>query len=393
MVLKGVRILDMSQMLSGPYCTLLMADMGAEVIKVEMPGSGDRIRQMGPHFVNGDSAYFIACNRNKKSVTLNLKHPEGKKVFYELVKHADIVFDNFRPGKMAKLGADHESLKKINPKIITCSISAYGRNGPLKDQPAFDLSLQAISGAMSICGEPGRVPVRMGIPMGDLGGAMLAAYSMCAALYKREVTGEGCDVDISLFDAMVSLLTYVAEYYFVGGVVPGLIGSGHMSVVPYRAYRTRDIHIVVAVFTDKFWSNFCKVLGLEELIEDPRFSNNNLRSENRDELNPILEEAFLKRTGDEWIEALMKAGVPCAPINDLERLFKDPQTLARKMVVEAPHPTQGSIKMLGNPIKVEGREDTFRMSPKLGEHNEEVLKGWLGYDDDRISKLKEDKVI
>jgi crotonobetainyl-CoA:carnitine CoA-transferase CaiB-like acyl-CoA transferase len=166
-----------------------------------------------------------------------------------------------------------------------------------------------------------------------------------------------------------------------------------MSVVPYRAYRTKDIHIVVAVFTDRFWANFCKVLGLEELIDDPRFENNNLRSENRGELNPILEEAFLKRTGDEWIEALMKASVPCAPINDLERLFKDPQTLARKMVVEAPHPTKGTIKMLGNPIKVEGREDTFKMSPQLGEHNEEVLKGWLGYDDDRIAKLREDKVI
>jgi len=393
MTLEGVKILDLSQMLSGPYCTLLLADLGAEVIKLEMPGSGDRIRQMGPHFVDGESAYFIAVNRNKKSLTLDLKKEEGRKVFYELVKKVDVVLDNFRPGKMAKLKADYETLKKYNPKIITCSISAYGRNGPMKDQPAFDLSLQAISGAMSICGEPGRTPVRMGIPMGDLGGAMLAAYSVSAALFKRERTGEGCDIDISLMDAMVSLLTYVAEYYFVSNVTPCLIGSGHQSVVPYRAYRTKDIHIVGAIFTDKFWANFCKALGLEKLIDDPRFKDNNLRSKNRDELNPILEEAFLTRTGDEWIGLLMKAGVPCAPINDLERLFKDQQVLERDMVVEVPHPSRGTIKMLGNPVKVVGREDVFKMSPKLGEHNQEILKGWLGLDDDSIEDLRKNKVI
>lgn len=391
--MEGVRILDLSQMLSGPYTTLLMADLGAEVIKLEMPGSGDRIRQMGPHFVDGESAYFIACNRNKKSLTLDLKKEEGRKIFYELVKKVDVVFDNFRPGKMAKLGADHESLKKVNPKIITCSISAYGRNGPMKDQPAFDLSLQAISGAMSICGEPGRSPVRMGIPMGDLGGAMLAAFAISSALYRRERTGEGEDIDIGLMDAMVSLLTYVAEYHFVGGVVPGLIGSGHQSVVPYRAYKTKDIYIVIAIFTDKFWTILCEVLGRPELAKDPRFADNNLRSKNRDELNPVLEEMFLTKTGDEWIDLLMKGGVPVAPINDLDRLFKEEQVLVRDMVVEAPHPTQGTIRMLGNPVKVVGREERFVMSPKLGEHNEEILSGWLGYDKDRLDRLREDKVI
>jgi formyl-CoA transferase/CoA:oxalate CoA-transferase len=393
MSLEGVRIIDLSQMLAGPYSTLIMADLGAEVIKVEPPEKGDRIRQMGPHWVDGESAYFISVNRNKKSLTLNLKDPKGREIFYKLVKKSDVVFDNFRPGTREKLGIDHETLQKHNPGIISCSISAYGKTGPYRHQPAFDLNLQAISGAMGITGEEDGAPVRMGIPMGDLGGAMLASYAIAAALYRREKTGKGENIDIGLMDAMVSLLTYVAEYYFVGDIVPGRMGSGHMSVVPYRAYKTKDIWIVIAVFTEKFWHLLCDVIGRPDLAKDPRFEDNNKRSENRAELNPILEEIFLTKNGDEWIDLLMKAEIPCAPINMLDRLFRDPQVIDREMAVDIPHPKKGTIKMLGNPVKIDGRKDVFKMSPKLGEHNHEIIVDELGLSEEEFEDLRKSGVI
>jgi crotonobetainyl-CoA:carnitine CoA-transferase CaiB-like acyl-CoA transferase len=246
---------------------------------------------------------------------------------------------------------------------------------------------------MGITGEEDGAPVRMGIPMGDLGGAMMAAYSVAAALYRREKTGKGENIDIGLMDSMVSLLTYVAEYYFVGDVIPGRMGSGHMSVVPYRAYRTKDIWIVIAVFTEKFWHLLCEVIGRSDLAKDPRFEDNNKRSENRAELNPILEKIFPTKTGDEWIRLLMEAEIPCAPINTLDRLFKDPQVLERGMAVDVPHPTEGTIKMLGNPVKIDGRKDEFRMSPKLGEHNREIIVGELGRSEEDFEELKKSGVI
>jgi crotonobetainyl-CoA:carnitine CoA-transferase CaiB-like acyl-CoA transferase len=377
-LLEGVKILDMSQMLSGPYGSLLLADCGAEVIKVEDPGQGDRIRGMAPHFIEGHSAYFVSINRNKKSIILNLKDPAERDVFYELVKKADVVWDNFKPGTSERLGIDYETLKDVNPRIIVSSISAFGYNGPYKDQPAFDLSIQAMSGAMSITGEEGRVPVRMGIPMGDLAGGTLAAYAVAAALYRREKTGEGCWIEISLLDSLISLLTYVGQYYFHSGDVPKPIGSGHQSVVPYHAYRTKTIDIVVAIFTEKFWSGLCKVLGMEEYIDDDRFNTNAKRSENRDQLNPVISERLLERPGEEWLKEMADIGIPAAPINDLEMLFNDPQVLAREMVVDLKTPGGNTIKTIGNPVRVQGIKDTFVFSPIHGEHTEEVITELLG---------------
>jgi crotonobetainyl-CoA:carnitine CoA-transferase CaiB-like acyl-CoA transferase len=393
-ILDGVRIVDLAQMLAGGYGSMLLGDLGAEMIKIEPPGKGDRTRLLGPPFVEGESGYFMSINRNKKSVVLDLSKPEGRQVLYDLVKVSDAVFNNFRPGVMERLGCDYETLREINPRIIYCTLTGYGETGPYKDRPAFDLAIQAISGAMSITGEPGRAPVRMGVPMGDLGGSLFCAFAISAALYAREKTGLGRYVEISLMDCLVSLLTYVGQYYLIDGKVPGPIGSGHQSVVPYQAFPTKDIYIVVAVFVEKFWDAFCRVLGLEHLIDDPRFSDNRRRAQNRKELIPILEEAFRTKSGDEWLRLLEEAGVPCGPINTLDRLFADPQVAARNMVVEMEHLKVGRLRSIGNPVKTVGMpEGPFEPPPLHGQHTEEVLKGILQYSDEKITQLRKKGVI
>jgi crotonobetainyl-CoA:carnitine CoA-transferase CaiB-like acyl-CoA transferase len=367
-------------MLTGDYAAMLMGDLGAEVIKVETPGTGDPLRQMPPHFLEGESAYFLSINRNKKSIVLDLKDSEQKETFYKLVKKSDVVFDNFRPGILEKLGVDFETLKKHNPKIICCSISSYGKTGPYKEQPGFDLVLQALSGSMSITGEEGHAPARMGIPMGDLAGSMFAVFSITSALYQREQTGEGVNIDISLLDSLVSMLTYVAEYYFIGDQISKPIGSGHMSVVPYRAYETKNGYLVIAVFVEKFWQILCDVIGESHLGSDERYNSTAKRLENREEVDKLLEWKFKTKTKEEWVKLLHEAGVPAAPVNRIDEVFKDPQVLARDMLVEIDHPKCGKYKMIGNPVKVDGVKDEFQPSPLLGEHTDEVLKRILEED-------------
>ncbi len=395
MLFAGVRVVDLSRMLAGPYGSMLMADLGAEVIKIEEPDGGDPMRVMGPPFLpNGESAYFLSINRNKKSVALDLTKPEGRQVFYDLVRVSDVVWDNFRPGIMAKLGCDPPRLIALNPRLICCSISAYGHEGPYRDWPAFDLALQAMGGAMSVTGEEGRAPVRMGLPMGDLAGGMFGAFAVAGALFRRERTGEGAVIDLSLLDAQVSLLSYLAQYFWTDGKVPGPMGSGHASVVPYQALRTRDGSLIIAVFAEKFWGLFCRALGKKEWERDPRFATNAERVRNREALIPLIEEIFKRRTTREWLDVLHREGVPAAPIQSVDQVLADPQVHLRKMVTSLQHPTLGRLPTLGSPIKVDGHlEVPLALPPALGEHTQEVLTKLLGYSHQQIESLRGRGVI
>ncbi|OLB00594.1 MAG: hypothetical protein AUH09_03320 [Candidatus Rokubacteria bacterium 13_2_20CM_70_12] len=382
-------------MLAGPYGSMLLADMGAEVIKIEDPDGGDPMRVMGPPFLaDGESAYFLAINRSKKSVALDLTRDAGREVFYDLVRRADVVWENFRPGVMERLGCAYSKLWSLNQRVILCSISAYGQEGPYRDWPAFDLALQAMAGAMSITGEPGRAPVRMGLPMGDLTGGIFGAFAVAGALFRRERTGEGAHLDLSLLDCQVSLLTYIAQYFWTNGRVPGPLGSSHASVVPYQALATRDGHLVVAVFAEKFWSGFCRVVEHPEWERDLRFGTNRDRVANRGVLVPLIEAAFRRRTTDDWLARLGAEGVPGAPIRSVDRVLADPQVRQRGMVLETAHPVHGKLPALGTPVKVDGAMGLETAPPPtLGEHTEAVLGGVLEYSAARIAELRAAGVV
>jgi crotonobetainyl-CoA:carnitine CoA-transferase CaiB-like acyl-CoA transferase len=392
---EGVRVLDLSRMLAGPYGSMLLADMGAEVIKVEEPDGGDPMRVMGPPFLpDGESAYFLSINRNKKSVALDLTKPEGRRVFLDLAAEADVVWENFRPGVMERLGLAYAALARVNPRLVMCSISAYGQDGPYRDWPAFDLALQAMGGAMSVTGEDGRPPVRMGLPMGDLAGGMFGAFAVAGALFRRERTGRGAHVDLSLLDCQVSLLTYMAQYFWTDGRVPHPLGSGHASVVPYGALATRDGHLIVAIFAEKFWAGFCGAVERAEWVRDARFAANRDRVAHRAELMALIEPRFRELTTDEWLHRLHAAGVPAAPILAVDRVLDDPQVRHRRMVVELEHPRHGALATLGTPIKVDGALEAPLAPPaRLGEHTEIVLRELLKYPAERIDALRREGVV
>ena len=391
--LSDIRILDLSLIMAGPYCTLILGDLGAEVIKIERPGVGEGARGVPPHYFEGESAYFIAMNRNKKSMTLDLKSAKGKEIFYGLAKSSDVVVDNFRPGVVKKLGVDYDTLKKINPRIICCSISGYGETGPLKDRPAFDLIIQARGGVMSYTGEPGRMPVRMGAPMGDLTGGLFAANGILAALYERERTGRGQRIDISLLDCQISLLTYRAQYYFVGNEIAQPVGSGHTSIHPIRAFKTKTFDIVIDCNMQNIFAELCDAIGASDMAVDPKFCSRENRLENKDELYDILEKVFLSKTGEEWLELLDKR-IPIGPINTIDKALSDPQILSRNMVVEVDYGNEKKLKILGNPIKMsEVDQEVFKVPPRLGEHAEQILEEILGYSPEEIEELRQGKVI
>lgn len=385
----GIRVLDLSRMLAGPYGSMLLADMGAEVIKIEEPGGGDAMREMGPPFLaDGESAYFLAINRNKKSVALDLTKPEGREVFLDLVAQADVVWENFRPGVMERLRCDYATLAAINPRLVMCSISAYGQDGPYRDWPAFDLALQAMGGAMSITGEAGGSPVRMGLPMGDLSGGMFGAFAVAGALLRRSRTGQGAHVDLSLLDCQVSLLGYIAQYFWTDGRVPAPMGSAHTSVVPYQALATRDGHLIVAVF-ERFWAPFCRAVGHPEWTADPRFASNADRVAHREALMALVEPVVTERGTAEWLERLRAEGVPVAPIQSVDRVLDDPQVRHRRMVVEMAHERHGTLPTLGTPIKVDGAMGLeVAPPPGLGEHTASVLTELLKYGGERIAALR-----
>jgi len=344
---------------------MLLADIGAEVIKVEGP-EGDPIRKMGPPFESdGSSAYFRAVNRNKKSVMLDLRSAGGHATFLDLVRTADAVIDNFRSGVMGRLRLTHEDLSVVKPDIVTCSITAFGEDGPYRELPAFDLIVQAMGGGMSITGEPGGAPTRAGIPIGDLGGGLFAALAICAGLLNRVRTGRGQHIDLSLLDAQVSMLTYVAQYYLTDGRTPGPSGSAHRSSVPYQAFETADGHLVVCVLVDHFWPKLCQVLGLSALGE--RYPTNADRVAAREAVVSELQGRFRERNTDDWIRDLRGAGVPAGPVNKIDQVLGDPHVLHREMLA-----SDGEHSIVGNPIKT-GSVDDFRPAPRLGQHNAELL--------------------
>ena len=391
MPLGNIKVLDLTRFVAGPFCTQLLADMGAEVIKIETPGRGDETRYQGT-IVNGESWYFIGMNRNKKSLTLNLKSKEGKEIFLQLVKRADVVVENFRPGVMRDLGFDYEALQKVNPGIVYCGISGFGKDGPYHLRPAFDFIAQGISGFMSMNGFPDREPVRAGIPISDSVAGIYGAYGTLVALLARQQTGKGQEVQTSLVDAMVSVMSFQADRYFGKGEIPRRQGNDHPVGSPYGTFQAEDGFINIAPATDGLWEKLAHSLGLRELIEDPRFRTNPLRRQNRRELDEIINGVTSKRTMAEWIEHLNRDGVPCGPIYDLGQTLEDPQIRHQQMVVEFEQPS-GKVKALGFPVKMSDTPATIhRGAPQLGEHNEEILAE-IGYSSDMIQALKGKGVV
>ena len=392
--LEGIRVLDLTRALAGPFCTLMLGDYGADVIKIEIPGTGDDTRHWGPPFVGEESAYFLSINRNKRSLTLNFKEPVAIDVFLKLVKDSDVVVENFTPGVMARFGLDYETIKKVNHKIVYCSISGFGQTGPYQNRPAYDQIMQGISGIMSLTGEPDGEPQKVGIAVTDIGAGMWSAFAIMAAIFHRDQKGDGQYIDISMMDAQVAWLTYQAATYFANEAPPERLGAAHPTLVPYQAFMCQDgKYINVAVGSERIWERFCQGMKMPEMKENPQYATNSDRVRNRAEIVPNLQKIFLTRPVNEWVQDLQEFNVPCGPINDLADVFSDPQLLHRKMFVEMAHPTLGSIKQTGIPIKFSltpGRLD--RHPPLLGEHNSELLQE-LGYSDADIERLARQEII
>lgn len=394
--LHGIRLLDLTHMLSGPYAGMVLADLGAETIKIEPPGTGEGTRRLLADDPNnswhGMGAYFLTLNRNKKSVTLNLKSAEGLALFYELVQTADIVLDNFSAGVTERLQISHDHLATINPRIITCTITGFGETGPDTQRPAFDMVAQAMGGGMSITGQSGSPPTRAGIPIGDLGGGLMGVVGILAALVARQQTGRGQHVDISMLDAQISLLNYMATMYFLSGEIPDKLGNGHFVHVPYNTFPCQDGYIIVAVITDNFWANLMALVNLPELDSEENRGQPG-RWRNQEQINARLSELFQSNSQAYWIEKLRSARIPCAPVNNFAQALADPQILARQMVVDVPHSLGGRIRMPGNPIKLsETHEESYSPPPLLGQHTSELLRA-LGKTEGEMKAWREAGVI
>jgi len=391
--LSGLRVLDFTRVLSGPFTTMVLGDLGAEIIKIERPGKGDDSRYSGPKSA-GESTHFMTANRNKKSVVLDLGHPDGRRVALELAAHCDVAIDNFRPGVMARLGLDHEALHKVNPKLVACSISGFGSTGPMRDRAAFDVIAQALTGAMAVTGEPDGGSVRLGIPMGDLAAGLYAIIAILAAVHERDVTGCGSAIDIGMYDSMIGLMHYYITDYILTGREPARVGSGNPSIFPYGAFRVADGELIIAAFQTQFWRRLCDVLGLPELSRDERFATNDLRVANRDELTEIMAAVLLTRTRADWSAALDAADIPNASVMSVGEVVANPQTTARGMVEEFVHPLAGRLPVTGRPIKFVGRERTpLKSAPLLGEHTDLVLRELLAYTDEDIASLAKAGVV
>ncbi len=392
--LAGLTVVDLTRVLSGPYCTMLLADMGARVIKIEQPGRGDDTRAWGPPFVDGESAYFLSINRNKESLTLDLKHAAGRQILERLLDRADVVVENFRPGTMQRFGFGYDTVAARWPRVVYCSISGFGQTGPRRSQPGYDAVVQAEGGLMSITGEADGAPFRLGVAISDIVSGMFAAQGIAMALLARVRTNRGQHVDIGMLDATTALLTYQAGAYFATGSAPVRMGNRHPTIVPYETFSARDGDFVLAVGNDRLWQSFCRVAGLGALAEDVRFATNRDRVEWYETLRPLLASHLRTRTRAEWIAALTAAGIPCGAVRDVAEVLEDPHLHARDMIASAEHAVLGAVRVLGVPIKLSDTPGRIESAPPvLGEHTDRILRDDLGMSGAEIAELRASQTI
>jgi formyl-CoA transferase/CoA:oxalate CoA-transferase len=387
--LSGLTVVDLTRVLSGPYCTMLLADMGARVIKIEQPGRGDDTRAWGPPFVSGESAYFLSINRNKESLTLDLKRPHARPVLDSLLDRADVLVENFRPGTMARLGLSYPEIAKRWPRIVYCSVSGFGQTGPRRAEPGYDAVIQAEGGLMSITGDADGSPFRLGVAIADIVSGMFAAQGITCALLARERTGRGQQVDIGMLDATAALLTYQAGIYFATGSTPGRMGNRHPTIVPYETFPGSDGDFVVAVGNNEQWRRFCAVIGAPELQNDERFAANRGRVSHYDALRPLLVDKLRSKPRAEWVASLKAAGVPCGAVREVGEVLQDEHLLARNMIEVVEHAVAGAVNVLGVPIKLSDTPGSVRTAPPaLGQHTELILRGELGLSEAEIAELR-----
>lgn len=391
--LQGLRVLDLTQFLSGPYATMILGDLGAEVIKVE-PHGGDSARSIPPHFVGKDSAYYLSVNRNKQSVAVDMKQESGREVVRELALRSDVLIENFRPGVAGKLGLSYEELRTKNPRLVWCSISGFGQDGPYRDYPAYDMIVQALSGGMSLTGEYGGLPVRSGIPLGDLAAGMFSVIGIQSALLERERTGCGKQIDVAMLDCQISMLCYQAAYHLIAGVVPGTQGRGHDSVPTYRAFVAGDkVSIVVCANTQRMWEDMAGELGMAHLTADTRFKTNADRYSNRAELWPLLDAAFLQQSSAHWVERFRARAIPVGLVNTLDKALSDPHVLHRNMVLDLGGNGQ-AVRVAGNPVKFVGEQEPApEYPPRVGADTGNVLSRVLGWSQERVAALAKQGVL
>jgi len=392
--LENIKVLDLTRVLAGPFCTMILNDLGAEIVKVEMPGTGDDSREFGP-FKNGQSLYFLSINRAKKSISLNLKSEKGKKLFLELVKHFDVVIENYKPGTMEKLGLGYDILKQVNPKIIYAASSGFGHTGPDSKKPAYDILAQAMGGVMSITGWPETPPTRVGMSLGDITASLYTAIGINAALYQRTITGVGQKVDVAMLDCQVSILENALSRYQLDKVSPQPIGNRHPTITPFQAFKAKDRYFVVAVGNDSIWTKFCKCIHKPEWLSDDRFKTNADRTKQLDILIPMIESVLIEKTVDEWLVLLDQHEVPAGPINTIDKVMENKQVQARNMIVEVDDKKAGKMKIAGNPIKMSSiEEQPDRLpAPEIGEHNKEIYASLLNLSSEEIDSLKSEGVI
>jgi formyl-CoA transferase len=394
-LLRGVRVLDLSRVLAGPYCTMMLGDLGADIIKIEAPGSGDDTRHWGPPFApGGESAYFLCVNRNKRSITLNLKSTQGLKILRELLMKSDILVENFRVGTMQRWGLDYETLQEIHPGLIYCTITGYGYTGPRQHLAGYDFIIQAQGGLMSITGPEMGEPYKVGVAIADITAGLFACNAILAALFENQRSGKGQRIDISLLDSQIAWLANVGSNYLISSEKPARYGNAHPNIVPYQTFKAKDGYFAVGIGNDSQWRQFCEKAGKSEWAEDSRFNTNSNRVKNRKELIPLLARLFGQLEIAHWLTLLEESGIPCGPINSVDQALEDPQVQAREMVINVPHPSAGTFRMVASPLKIPTAPAEVRLPPPmLGEHTEQILQDVLGYDQQAVQRLRDAQVI